>query len=88
MSAYTANVMATVENFEGSNIDLEQGSNAQNPEDAVQDQNEIMNIGEFVFNHITAEVQGSIYKSIRRQVALNSKILIKTCTSLDVSMYI
>lgn len=88
MSVHASNVSATVENFDASEINLEQRADPEEGNDVLNDQEEIMNIGEFVFNHITAEVQGSICKSIRRKIALNSKILIKVCTSLDVSMYI
>ena len=76
MSVHTSNVMATVENFNMSEIDLE------NPDaNAVQEdrqQAEMQNIGEFVFNHITAETSGSCVKSTRRRVAIHSKCLIKS----------
>lgn len=81
MSSNTSNVMATIENFEITEMDLEQNDiqrNAQN--DVINNEAEMMNIGEFVFNHITAETHGSCIMAIRRKVAIYSKLLIKAWT--------
>lgn len=80
--------MATVENFEMTEIDLEQNNSIREHTDVAQNEAEMMNIGEFVFNHITAEAHGSLLKSIRRKVAIHSKVLIKSCTIIDISIYI
>lgn len=80
--------MATVDNFEMTEIDLEQNREDRERVDVGNNETEMMNIGEFVFNHITAESHGSLVKNIRRKVAIHSKILIKTCTIIDVTIYI
>ena len=48
----------------------------------------VINIEEFIFNHITAERDGSIFQDIRRKVAIHSKILIKSWTIIDIVLYI
>ena len=74
MSAvHTSNVMATIENFEMSEIDLEQNDRPDAENDSAANRDEMMNIGEFVFNHITAETDGSFVKYLRRKVAIHSK---------------
>jgi hypothetical protein len=81
--------MATIENFEMSEMDIENPSdlNDQN-QNVIDNESEMLNIGEFVFNHITAETDGSFLQLIRRKVAIHSKWLIKVCTIIDVAMYI
>lgn len=74
MSVHTSNVMATIENFEMSELDLENPSEVNDhSQNVIDNENEMLNIGEFVFNHITAETDGSFLRSIRRKVAIHSK---------------
>lgn len=59
MSANASNMMTTVQNLDISELDLE-NNRAQNRENSSdQQQNDMMNISEFVFNHITAETGGT-----------------------------
>jgi hypothetical protein len=78
MSANTSNVLATADNFDVSQLDLEIQARNISEDNPEREQDEILNIGEFVFNHITAESTGTFLKSIRRKVAIYSKCLIKT----------
>lgn len=72
-----ANSMITQDNLDASDIEI--GNQVQRHiERANSHEEAVINIGEFVFNHITAERNGSIYQTIRRKVAIHSKILIKS----------
>jgi len=88
MSVHSSNILATNDNFNLTDIDLENNGVNNDVESDVQQQNEIINIGEFVFNHITAESNGSFIGTLRRKVAIYSKWLIKTWTIADVIIYI
>lgn len=53
MSNQASNIMTTVENFNLRELDLENNDAHQDEES--RQQADMLNIGEFVFNHITAE---------------------------------
>ena len=88
MSAQATNAMITLENFNISELDLE--NQAQRPQNRNSDNEdeEILNIGEFVFNHIIRKTNGSITQSIRRRIAIHSKLFIKSWTFIDITIYI
>jgi hypothetical protein len=69
--------MATIENFEMSELDLQNQENQNNADNNEENDEEMLNIGEFVYNHITAETDGTFLHEVRRRVAIHSKKLIK-----------
>ena len=88
MAQQTSNALVTLETFNISQLDLE--NQVQRPREGGgnNEEDEILNIGEFVFDHITRETDGSIIQRLRRRVAIHSKLVIKSCTFIDMITYI
>lgn len=86
MSYVTNNVFVTEDNADIS--DLEDAADSVSSNGEEEDEEEMMNIGEFVFNHMTAERSGSCMKRFRRRMTLSSKCIIKTFTIIDVWIFI
>ena len=87
MTSNPRNVVITADNLNASDIDIENQVQRHIARASSHDE-AVINIGEFVFNHITAEREGSIFQAIRRKVAIHSKILIKSWTIIDIVLYI
>jgi hypothetical protein len=59
MSRVNTRQIATRENFNATEIDLEANAVPEVQSEVINNDEEMMNIGEFVFDHITAPTTGS-----------------------------